>query len=372
MARILIAVILIFIFAFSSPCLANDTNSKLSEIMLKITNLKQVLFKQQSQKTLLKQELQKTELAINKVAGEMFKTADDLNKNHDEIKQLSLQANSLSQKIQIQQTLLLKQIRLAYLCGLNKDKLKFFLQAEDTNKLSRLLMYNRFLTTYKHQLIKDLTADLVSLNENKQHLLTCTNQLEKMKKSQALRQQQLDSNKAKQITLLNSLALELQSHQDQLNELLKNKRNLEAVVSRLEKKENYSSNYVTYFNGQFPWPTEGHIIEKFGSTIERSELKQNGVLIQAPEGQKVYATAPGKVIFANWMPGYGLLLIIDHGKGYMTLYGNNGMLYKKNHDLVSRHELIARVGHTGGRQKSALYFALRHKGKPVDPATWCH
>jgi septal ring factor EnvC (AmiA/AmiB activator) len=370
MPKFVIAVILSWIF--SSHCLAADTNSKLSEIMLKITHVKQLLFRQQSQKTLLEQELSKTELAINKAAAEMFKTSGDLTKNQDEIRRLALKADLLSKKIQTQQTLLLKQIRLTYVCGLNKDKLQIFLRAHDSDKLNRLLMYNRFLTTHKHQLIKNLKTDLLNLNENKQRIVTCSHQLEKMNKTQAIRQEQLDSNKIKQVTLLNSLALQVKSQQDQLTELLKNKRNLETVVTRLQKKENYSPSYLTHFNGQFPWPTEGHIIEKFGSSIQQSELKQNGVLIQAPEGQKVYATAPGKVIFANWMPGYGLLLIIDHGKGYMTLYGNNGVLYKKTNDLVSKQELIARVGHTGGQRKSALYFALRHKGKPVDPATWCH
>lgn len=97
--------------------------------------------------------------------------------------------------------------------------------------------------------------------------------------------------------------------------------------------------------------------------IENSELRANGVLIAAPMDQAVRAIAPGKVIFAKWLTGYGLLLIIDHGNHYLSLYGRNHILFKQEGDTVSAGEQVASVGNTGGYQSSSLYFALRHNPK---------
>lgn len=93
--------------------------------------------------------------------------------------------------------------------------------------------------------------------------------------------------------------------------------------------------------------------------------------MKAKEGARVTAIAPGKVVFSDWMPGFGLLLILDHGDGYMSLYGRNNSLYRSTGDWVKAGDLIASVGMSGGHSKPALYFSLRHKGKPMDPMEWC-
>ena len=98
----------------------------------------------------------------------------------------------------------------------------------------------------------------------------------------------------------------------------------------------------------------------------------NGVLIAGKENQVIRAIYPGKIIFADWLPGYGLLLIIDHGEGYMSLYARNHVLNKNVGEQVAAGEPIARVGHTGGYEHSALYFEIRHDGKPENPIKWCH
>ena len=123
--------------------------------------------------------------------------------------------------------------------------------------------------------------------------------------------------------------------------------------------------------GHLIWPTTGRIKHHFGTQIGQSELKWNGVLIEASQGQTVHAVAPGKVIFAKWLQGYGLLLIIDHGNGYMTLYGRNQSLLKKVGDWVKTNTTIATAGQTGGFSQSALYFSLRHNAKPLNPEKWC-
>jgi septal ring factor EnvC (AmiA/AmiB activator) len=124
--------------------------------------------------------------------------------------------------------------------------------------------------------------------------------------------------------------------------------------------------------GQLPWPVKGRLANKFGSVrVESAESTWDGVLIDASEGTEIRAITSGKVAFSDWLRGYGLLMIIDHGKGFMTLYAFNQSLYRQVGEWVDVGEVIASVGQSGGRSHSGLYFGIRNKGKPVDPLEWC-
>lgn len=351
---------------------ANNT-SKLTDLINKIKQLKSLLTQHTSAQMGAESRLKATETEINELSQALFQTSLTLKKHNLCLQRLNQRQQSLSSKINQQQRSLLQQIRFSYLLGLHKSKLQLLLQAQDPDRAQRLLTYNHYLNIKTQQLIQNLQTDLVLLNHNREEIIKQTQYYSQLKESQLARQKALDNNKEKQQRWLQQLSCQVKTQHEQLTQLLANKKNLEKVITKLQKKESYHSEFLTTHKGHFSWPTKGNIVEKFGSSIQQSELKQNGILIAATEGQPVYAIAPGKIIFANWMPGYGLLMIIDHGKGYMTLYGNNRCIYKKVATLVKDHELIATVGHTGGqRNKSALYFGLRYQGKPIDPHTWCH
>lgn len=123
--------------------------------------------------------------------------------------------------------------------------------------------------------------------------------------------------------------------------------------------------------GKLPWPTLGDISIHYGATMRQGGMKSTGVLIRAPLGQPVRAIYPGRVVFANWLPGFGLLMIVDHGDGYMSLYGHNQTLYKKVGDAVKPDEMIAAVGNSGREAPTGLYFEIRHNSEPVNPQVWC-
>jgi septal ring factor EnvC (AmiA/AmiB activator) len=121
--------------------------------------------------------------------------------------------------------------------------------------------------------------------------------------------------------------------------------------------------------GKLPWPVKGQLVQKFGSP--RSDSVWDGVLIDAKEGTDIHSVNAGKVVYAEWLRGYGLLIIIDHGQDYMTLYAFNQSLYKKIGETVNAGDIIASVGQSGGRTQSGLYFGIRKKGLPIDPLEWC-
>jgi septal ring factor EnvC (AmiA/AmiB activator) len=118
-----------------------------------------------------------------------------------------------------------------------------------------------------------------------------------------------------------------------------------------------------------PWPAKGKLKARFGSP-KRGGLKWDGILISGPEGREVKAVYDGKVVFADWLRGFGLMLILDHGGGYMTLYGHNQSLAKQLGELVQAEEVVAALGSSGGQTEPGVYFAMRYKGKPVNPEKW--
>lgn len=123
--------------------------------------------------------------------------------------------------------------------------------------------------------------------------------------------------------------------------------------------------------GRLQWPSRGKLTTRYGSARKVGKLKWQGVNIKAPEGTEVHAISHGRVAFSDWLRGFGLLTIIDHGDGYMSLYGGNQSLFKEVGDWVEAGEVIAGVGNSGGRKNSALYFEIRHNGKPTNPLKWC-
>ena len=158
-----------------------------------------------------------------------------------------------------------------------------------------------------------------------------------------------------------------------MHELKKDEKALAQLITQLHHKEQaLQGGDFHERRGHLPWPTRGSIVAHFGTSIENSELLWNGVLLQAPESQPVYAIAAGTIVFADWLTGFGLLLIIDHGGDYLTLYARNHALYKKVGETVQPGHRIADVGKSGGFEKSGLYFEIRKHGRPLDPEKWCH
>ena len=219
------------------------------------------------------------------------------------------------------------------------------------------------------------------------------------KKKQAettLLEQDLENKKLEQVVLINAkkqrnelllqMGADFLSSEQQLQQLQDSESSLKLLMSSLpalsdEVNVHAEQNQVLpsddslvpaeflTLKGKLPWPVTGKLANKFGSA--RTEVTWDGVLIDAAEGVDVKAVTQGKVVFSEWFRSYGLMMIIDHGQGYLTLYGFNQSLYKQVGEFVAAGEVIASVGQSGGRSKTGLYFGIRNKGVPVDPLEWC-
>lgn len=368
--------IIFFIVPICLPalCLATEEQSTLNQLNQKIATMQASLSAEQMKRVNYIESLKTTEIAAGQTLIKLQKTTLFLRKQQAILQQLSEKENLYRRQLTINQAALAKQIRSAYLLG-RETYLKLTLNQSQVNHISRLLMYYRYVSQSRITIIRDLQSTLNQLHQTQQQIQEQTTFLANLQTKQLGERSKLEHLKQARQFVVTQLNNTISNQQQKLNELLTNKRLLEQTVDRLEKTTNMhtlpTKNFAS-LKGQLNWPTQGQIMPFFGAKIYQSELKWDGILIRAPTDQSVYAVADGQVVFAKWLPGYGLLLIISHGHGYMTLYGRNHYLYKKPGDVVQMGDLIARVGNSGGYDNPALYFAIRYNAIPQNPLAWCH
>jgi septal ring factor EnvC (AmiA/AmiB activator) len=283
---------------------------------------------------------------------------------------------------------LVEQVRVAYAFG-QKNKIKLLLNQQDPTVSSRIMIYFNYFNKERLKKLLDLESAVHHLddldNQREAETAVLEQDLERIKSQQMA----LYDAKKQRSDLLERMDRDFSSTDQQLSQLQESEDSLRLLMSSLygvEKGESSNEsqanklltdkhaeieNRINFSNlkGNLPWPVTGQLAHKFGSA--RTEVTWDGVLIDANEGMDVKAVSRGKVIFAEWLRGYGLMMILDHGRGYSTLYAFNQSLYRKAGDSVEAGEVIASVGQSGGRSKAGLYFGIRNKGVPIDPLEWC-
>ncbi len=254
----------------------------------------------------------------------------------------------------------------------HQPAIKLLLSHKAGDTTSRMLTYYQYFNQARINNVTKIRTTLQQIQANKKLL----NQgLSHLKTAQSLNQRQKNELRQKhhqRITLLNTIDAKLKDHKNKLASLSAQRQQLNNAVRQLEPNSN-SSQTATFatLKGTLAWPVKGKLRTHFGDTILQSQLHQSGVIIATRKGQPIRAIAKGKIIFAKWLFGYGQLLIISHGSGYMTLYGHIQSIMKKIGDVVKPGDIIATTGNTGGNIKPGLYFAIRHKSTALNPMHWC-
>ena len=280
------------------------------------------------------------------------------------------------------------QIRAAYAMG-QKEKLKLMLNQQDPALSSRMMVYFNYINKERLKKLADIEAAVQRLDQLDKQKQTETELLEQDLGRKKSEQAALDEARKQRNELLVQIGNDFSSSEQQLSQLQESESRLKSLMASLPITEEELAVDVEHakelspamensfeprgdfstLKGKLPWPVRGRLVQKFGSP--RTEGTWDGVLINASEGMEIKAVTRGKVVYAEWLRGYGLLLIIDHGQGYMTLYAFNQSLYKRTGDSVEAGDVIASVGQSGGRSQAGLYFGIRKKGVPIDPLEWC-
>lgn len=363
-------------FGYSASGLAGNSQTQLQRIAAQIENIKNGLLKTHNKRDALQQDLNKIETQYGEASQNRQQTEQAILRQKQQIQFLENQSLFSQNQIKLQQQALINQLRLSYLLQ-SQGAIKLVLNQQDLNQVGRMLYYYQALNTYRIHHIQQLQVNLAKINNQQQQLYIQYQTLQKLQQQQQQQEQNLTQMKTNRTQLLETINQNISDQKQRLSELFANKTRLEKTIAHLSQARvqpvftHLGQGNFAAQRGHLPWPTKGVVQHYFDTPIAQSELKWNGELIAAPDEQPVYAVASGTVVFSKWMEGYGLLIIINHGNGYMTLYGRNHSLYKREGDKVTAGDLIATVGQSGGYDKPALYFAIRYNAKPLNPNQWC-
>ncbi|OAB56815.1 hypothetical protein AY599_06505 [Leptolyngbya valderiana BDU 20041] len=255
-----------------------------------------------------------------------------------------------------------------------QSRLKLLLNQDDPRTLNRQLAYQGYLSRRRLAVVEDLQSTAASLQANRDRLLEERTELERLAARQDANIRRLAEARGVRESALEVIERRVQTNQEQLVELQNDERELARLLDQLAASladipPDADVPSIADLRGQLPRPIAGQPRHRFGDR-RSGELTWNGWLIPAETGTDVEAIGHGRVAYADWLRGYGLILIIDHGDGFMSLYAHNEALLRDVGDWVNPGEVIASVGNTGGVETTGLYFELRRNGDPINPARW--
>ncbi len=355
---------------------AADKARQLQVLRARIESLQKSLAVTHREKSRAEEQLRSVERAIGRTVRGLRSINRRLAAQGRELERLQRERDSQAARLEAQRRRLAQEARTAYAMG-RQQQVKLLLNQQQPGQIGRMLVYFGYLTEARARRIEDVRRQLARLQAVEASILGKTRELEALRDVRRDEQRALQAKKRQRGKLLAALRRELEAKGSELRRLGEDERQLQALVRSLQDLLADIPPAVDQqrpfrdMKGKMRWPARGSLVLRFGDRRVGSSLKSRGVVIAAPEGGEVRAISHGRVAFADWLRGFGLLIIIDHGDGYMSLYGHNQALYKEVGEWVDSGEVIGVLGASGGPGAPGLYFELRHKGRPVNPVRWC-
>ena len=415
----IIAIVAITIFESKSFAAKKIDTAKenLSELQTKIEALKLELDNNQKAHVDASDALKTSETAISNANQKLAEINKKQKQNKIALNTLSKQSLTLNKDLSAQQKRLNLLVNQQYRRG-NQSYTKLILQNKNPSQITRELKYFSYIAKAHAKLIDDTQHNLVKVKALNNKTSATLKNVAELKTKQEQERSTLQLQKKEKSKVVKSLFSEISAQRSEIDKLKRDEKSLSNLVEQLakiitkpakkkthkskksssvkstvsSKQENQSTTLnatstavltneetpTDTFNdqnfaslkGKLRLPVRGELVNRFGNNRVDTGLSWKGLFIRAPEGSEVKSVANGLVVFADWMRGFGNLIIVDHGSGFMSLYGNNQSVLKQVGETVSAGEHIAAVGNTGGNESNGLYYELRRQSKPFDPLSW--
>lgn len=351
-----------------------ETLRKLQSVQAEIKQTQTRLQGVENERSALTRTLQKTERSIGEIHKSLRKINRLLEANQREIVQLEADQRRLKEKEQQQRELLREHIKAVYAMG-RQSRLKLILNEEDPASIARTLVYYDRLRDARSEVITQYQATANELAELAPKLASSRSQLEMNRSTLVKQRDELASQQRERQRTVKALNKDIASNKAALAQLQRDQEQLKDILDALQEaiaNMAIPSDFEPFETrkGKLKWPVKGRHMNAFGGK-RSTEMRWQGITIAADAGSEVKAVHPGRVVFADWLKGYGLLIILDHGNDYLSLYANNQSLLKNLGDWIGANEAIATVGNSGGRDSNGVYFEIRHAGTAVNPSQWC-
>jgi septal ring factor EnvC (AmiA/AmiB activator) len=375
---------IIIVFAMlgvTSPAAAQEPDAELtrvkehelSVVRQRISELKERMDASARERDRLSAELEAAELEIarqrEKLAGIESRRRESDRRKAALDDQLVASRKALDEETEA----LAAQVRAAYLSG-GQERLRLLLNQRDPAALGRLMVYYRYLSNHRAATVAGVSARVTALNRVLEAIAVEQQRLSDLADERYAELATLGAAQENRSRLLAELRRELEEQGREVTRLARQEKDLTRLIAELTSiLSDYpisSEEPFSTLKGRLTCPIAGTLLHDFGQPRAGGDLKWNGVVLAAPRGREVRAVYHGRVAFADWLAGMGLLVIVDHGEGFMTLYGYNETILKDAGDWVAPGDVIATVGESGGQAQAGLYFELRRGTQPIDPADW--
>lgn len=390
----------------------DDAKEDLGDLKIKIQALKKELDNKQAAHKDATDALKDSETAISQANKKLFDINQQQKENQSTLVTLKKESLTLNDKLSEQQKQLSLLVKQQYVHG-NQSYTKLLLQNKNPSQISRDIQYYSYIAKAHAQLINEMQISLDKVKVLNNETAATLQAVADLKAKQLAERQTLEQQKSEKSKVVKSLSGQITAQRNQINKLKRDEQNLSKLVERLAKiiakppkkvvkrktiakKPNvpdvktsdekpvnqtiakneetptntYAGSNFSALKGKLNLPVRGDVTNRFGSSRRDTGVSWKGLFIRAAEGSDVKSVASGRVVFADWLRGFGNLIIVDHGSGYMSLYGNNQAVLKQVGDEVNAGDNIAAVGNSGGNESNGLYYELRRLSKPFDPMSW--
>jgi murein hydrolase activator len=365
--------------------LAQGEAERLEALRSRIEGLRTKIAESEESRTEVRDQLRDSERAISEANRALRTLASRRSAVHEELKTLARRSQALEAEIASRRETLGRLLTLRYLNGGEQSGAKLLFSGDDPGRIGRELVYYGYVSRAQTQFIGELRASLARLKEleagtrGKNAEIAAIESARRSERAALLKQQ------AEHRRVLARVSNQLKEQRRQVKNLERDESRLARLVEELRKllasappllrnekvpEPSRADKTLAGLKPGLRLPIKGELTNRFGAQRKDGGPSWKGLFIRSPAGQEVRAVAPGRVVFADWLRGFGNLLIIDHGKSYLTIYGNNESVLKQVGDTVRTGDAVATVGASGGNMESGLYFEIRHEGKAFDPMRW--
>lgn len=371
-----LAVVLLLLPYWNAAASTEDKRRDLEDLTKRIGALEETLVETRGQREGLVSELKDLERRAGELSRTLRTIEQDLSERGETLSHLQRERANRERDIGQHRNLLQRQLRRAFILG-RQERLKLLLNQENPGQVSRIMVYHEYLSRNRAEQIRHIRDRVAELQAVEGAVAEERAQLAHLRAEQLAERKRLDQLRDRRHVLVDRLDLALRNDSTALTALKQDAASLKKLLQRLERAADQAAiateveQPLSGRKGRLVWPVKGRIHAGFGTERAAGGLTWDGVVITAAAGAKVTALHHGRVAFSDWLRGFGLMIILDHGDGYMSLYGFNQALLKETGEWVGEGETIALVGDSGGRKRAGLYFGIRYRGKPQNPARWC-
>ncbi len=351
---------------------ARKAEAELQSVKAEIERITREVSAEQVERDQLTTELKSAELSVGKVRAALAEVREKRAERAARRAELAAEKHQREGEVREKRAALAGQLRAAYTIG-RQEPLKLLLNQKDPALAGRIFAYYGYFGRARAAQIRLIEEDVQRIAELEGELDAEDQQLAELERQQRAQLHQLELSRVERSHVLASLEAQSHTRAQNLERLRSQQAGLEKLLRELraavERFPIEGNDVFARLRGKLAWPVSGRVVARFGDA-RAGGVRWDGVLVATERGAPVKAVCQGRVIYADWLPGLGLLTIVDHGDGYLSLYGHNERLYKAAGEPVATGDTIAAAGDSGGSSRPELYFEIRKGGRPVDPRPW--